>query len=109
LNGLRRFLWYNLKPKIFGINLTVGGAQMISEYLQAAMKHARYEILEEDNAYYGEIGICQGVYASADTLEECRTELSSVLEDWLLFRIHEHLPLPEIDGLCLAIDSESAA
>ena len=63
---------------------------MLREYIQAAMKKARYEILPDDNAFYGEIPGFDGVYANADTLEGCREELEEVLEEWLLFRISRH-------------------
>ena len=82
---------------------------MLTKYLAAAMRHARYEILEGDGTYYGEIPECQGVYANAATLEDCRSELAQVLEDWLLLRIHKNLPLPTIDGLELTIKDEAAA
>ena len=73
------------------------------------MRHARYEILPDEHAYYGEIPECQGVYATAPTLEECRNELADVLEDWLLFRIHRNLNLPSIDGLTLTVTKEGVA
>jgi predicted RNase H-like HicB family nuclease len=76
---------------------------MLIEYLQAALRHARYEILPDDGAYYGEIPECNGVYANAATLEDCREELREVLEEWVLFRVHRNLPLPVIDGIELAI------
>ena len=82
---------------------------MLTEYLKAAMGHAHYEILSDDGTYYGEIAECPGVYANAATLEECRNELAEVLEDWLLFRIHQHLALPEIDGLQLTVKKEELA
>ena len=44
---------------------------MLTEYILAAMRHAQYEILE-DGAFYGEIPDCAGVYAHAETLEDCR-------------------------------------
>ena len=47
---------------------------MLTDYIFAAMRHAHYEILE-DETYYGEIPGLQGVYANADSLEECRDEL----------------------------------
>ena len=71
---------------------------MLSDYIAAALKHAKYEILEEDGAFYGEIPECKGVYAQSDSLEQCRYELEEVLEEWMLFRIHKNLELPEIDG-----------
>jgi len=82
---------------------------MLTKYLEAAMRHAHYEILKDDGTYYGEIPKCRGVYASAPTLEECRSELAQVLEDWLLFRIHKNLALPKIDGIKLTVKKEVAA
>jgi predicted RNase H-like HicB family nuclease len=76
---------------------------MIIEYLQAALRHARYEILPEDGTFYGEIPECPGVYANASSLEECREELREVLDEWVLFRVHRQLPLPTIDGIKLTI------
>lgn len=76
---------------------------MLTKYLQAAMRRATYEILPDDGSYYGEIPGFPGVYASASTLEGCREELEEVLEEWILLRVSEHQPLPEIDGLQLAV------
>ena len=82
---------------------------MLTKYLEAAMRHARYEILKDDGSYYGEIRKCRGVYANAATLEACRAALAEVLEDWRLFRIHKHLALPKIDGIALKVKKERAA
>ena len=76
---------------------------MLSEYLRAAMAKAHYELLGGGEGFYGEIPGFQGVYAQADTLEACREELASTLEDWLLFRISRHLPVPVLDGMNLAV------
>ncbi|MEO5349684.1 MAG: type II toxin-antitoxin system HicB family antitoxin [Magnetococcus sp. YQC-3] len=69
---------------------------MLLNYLQTALRHAHYEILLDDNSFYGEIPACNGVYANASTLEACRDELAEVLEEWVLFRIHKNLALPAI-------------
>jgi predicted RNase H-like HicB family nuclease len=76
---------------------------MITEYLKLAMKKAKYEKFEEDGTYYGEIPGFDGVYANEATLEECRDELASVLEDWVLFSISKNLSLPVVDGLHLEV------
>ena len=76
---------------------------MLLEYVQAALRHAKYEILPDDGTYYGEIPECKGAYANAVTLEDCRDQLREVLEEWVLFRVHRRLPLPIIDGIELAI------
>jgi predicted RNase H-like HicB family nuclease len=54
---------------------------MLTDYLSAALHRARYEILPDDQTFYGEIPDCTGVYANAATLEDCRTELAEVLEE----------------------------
>lgn len=76
---------------------------MLMEYIHAALRHAKYEILPDDNTYYGEIPQCNGVYANAETLEECREQLQEVLEEWILFRVHRNLTMPVIDGIKLSI------
>ena len=76
---------------------------MLLEYIQAGLRHAKYEILPDDGSYYGEIPEFSGVYANANTLEECREQLREVLEEWVLFRVHRNLPLLVVDGIELAI------
>ncbi len=76
---------------------------MLTQYLDAAMKRANYEILPDDNTFYGEIPGFDGVYANSDNLESCRSELKEVLEEWVLLSISRHLPLPVIDGLDLKV------
>jgi hypothetical protein len=56
---------------------------MLTSYIQAAMRHATYEILP-DRTFYGEIAGFAGVYASAPTLEQCRDQLQEVLEGWIV-------------------------
>ena len=76
---------------------------MLTEYLQAAMRRAKYEILPDDGSFYGEIPDFQGVYANQATLESCRELLEEVLEDWVLFRVSRNLELPVVDGLKIEI------
>ena len=57
---------------------------MLTVYIQAAMRHARYEMIDEVKPFYGSIPECQSVWASGATLEECREELQGVLEDWIV-------------------------
>lgn len=76
---------------------------MLMKYIQAALRHASYEILPDDGSFYGEISVCHGVYANAATLEECREQLVEVLEEWILFRVYKNLPLPVIDNIELTV------
>ena len=76
---------------------------MLMKYIQTAMRHAKYEMLSDDGSFYGEIPICEGVYANATSLEECREQLEDVLGEWILVRVHKNLDLPVIDGMELTI------
>ena len=71
---------------------------MLIEYMDSAMRHATYEILE-DKSYYGEIPECVGVYANDETLEGCRTLLREVLEGWIFLHIKDGVELPVVDGI----------
>ncbi|CAN5884762.1 type II toxin-antitoxin system HicB family antitoxin [soil metagenome] len=77
---------------------------MIKEYISAAMKEARYEILE-DASFYGEIEGLKGVWANADKLEETREELEEVLEEWIVLRLSRNLSIPSIGGVTLSAPS----
>ena len=81
---------------------------MLTKYIQAAMKQAKYEIFPDDRTFYGEIPICEGVYANAVTLEVAREELQEVLEDWILLGLTMNLPLPVLDNIDLTITKEVA-
>ncbi len=74
---------------------------MLTDYIRAAMRRARYEILEDDSTFYGEIPGFDGVWASAATLEGCREELEEVLEGWIILSLSRNLPLPVVDGISL--------
>lgn len=65
---------------------------MLTEYVQATMRRAHYEILEDDGSFYGEIPGFDGVWADADTLEGCREELAEVLEGWIILSLSKNLP-----------------
>lgn len=71
---------------------------MLTRYIQAAMKHAKYEILD-DKTFYGSIAGFQGLWANEPSLEACREELQEALEDWILLGVSLNHELPVVDGL----------
>ena len=73
---------------------------MLTAYIQAAMRRATYKILD-DGPYFGEIPGFPGVWASEETLEDCRRVLQEVLEEWLLLQLRDDVELPTLDGLSL--------
>jgi len=77
---------------------------MLTDYIKAAMKRAKYEIIDDPNPFYGEIPDLPGVWANGPTLEACRDELEEVIEEWILLGIKFGDPLPVLDGIDLNIN-----
>ena len=75
---------------------------MILEYCEKAIERAEYKKLE-DGTWFAEIPGFPGVWANSNTVEECRKELISVLEEWLILKLRDQNPIPEINGLRLEI------
>jgi predicted RNase H-like HicB family nuclease len=69
---------------------------MLIEYIEEALKKARYEIIEDEEPYYGEIEELKGVWATGKTLEECRSNLKEVIEGWILVSIKKGLQIPRL-------------
>ena len=79
---------------------------MFAEYIKAAMDKATYEVIDDPEPFYGEIPQLQGVWASGKTLEACRDELMSSLEDWIAFRLRTGRSIPSIGGASIVVSSE---
>jgi predicted RNase H-like HicB family nuclease len=69
---------------------------MITEYINAALNQAKYELIEDEEPYYGEIPELEGVWATGKTLEECRRNLSEVIDGWLVVRLKRGLTIPPL-------------
>jgi len=63
------------------------------QYVRDALEHARYRELK-DGSVFGEVPGLRGVYANAETQEDCRTQLAQVLKAWVSLRVEKHLRLP---------------
>jgi predicted RNase H-like HicB family nuclease len=74
---------------------------MLTEYIEEALKKAKYEIIDDEEPYYGEVPELKGVWASGKTLEECRKKLKEVIEGWLILSIKKGLSIPELDGITI--------
>jgi predicted RNase H-like HicB family nuclease len=69
---------------------------MLVEYIEEALKKAHYEIIDDEEPYYGEVRELKGVWASGKTLEECRNNLKDVIEGWILLSIKREIPIPKL-------------
>ncbi len=73
---------------------------MRTKYIECARRLAHHELME-NGRFFGSIPKCKGAWAEARTLEECREDLRSVLEDWVLLGLQLGHPLPVLAGINL--------
>ena len=71
---------------------------MITEYINAALDKAKYELIQDEEPYYGEVRELKGVWATGKTLEDCRRNLAEVIDGWLIVRLKKGLPIPPLGG-----------
>jgi len=81
---------------------------MLLDYLTAAIEQAHYEIIEDEEPFYGEIPALQGLWATGSSLEACRRSLQAALEDWVFFSIYRGEELPSIGKVSLELPRKSA-
>ncbi len=55
------------------------------------MSKAEYDIIEDEEPYYGEVPELKVVWATGNTLEECRN-----IDGWIVVRLRKGLPIPLI-------------
>jgi len=78
---------------------------MFSEYIQAALKQAKYEILD-NGSYVATVEPLPGVIATGKTIEDCREDLIEVIEEWVTIRLQKGLDNPSVDGLTIGVSRE---
>jgi predicted RNase H-like HicB family nuclease len=76
---------------------------MLLQYIQTALEHAHYEIIEDEEPFYGEVPPLPGVWATGKTLEECRRNLAAAIEDWVLFSIAKGLSIPTLGQVAIQL------
>ena len=81
---------------------------MIIEYCNKAIEKAEYRKLE-DSTWFAEIPGFKGVWANGNSVEECRKELLDVLEEWLVIKLRDKDPIPEVYGMKIEIRDEAVA
>lgn len=75
---------------------------MLFQYIQKALEKADYKLLE-DNTWFAEIPGYKGVWANGKSVEECRTELAEVLEEWILLKIKDNEDIPKLGDMEIKI------
>jgi predicted RNase H-like HicB family nuclease len=81
---------------------------MLREYMEAALDLAHYELIGDEEPYYGEAPGLQRVRATGRTFEECRRNRCEVIEGWVLIRLDRGLPIPPASEMEIALPGEMA-
>ena len=74
---------------------------MLAQYIDMALELARYEIIEDDSSFWGEIPGFQGGWGRHATLTGCQRDLREALSDWLALRLRLRLEIPTLGNLDL--------
>ena len=74
---------------------------MIREYIEAARARARYELIDDEQPYYGEVPDLPGAWATGKTLEECRKNLAGVIDGWIIIHLRRDLPIPVLGEITI--------
>ena len=82
---------------------------MLLQYIQVALESAHYEIIEDEEPFYGEVPPLAGIWATGKTLEECRHNLAEAIEDWVLFSIAKGLPIPALGQVAIHLPEKAPA
>lgn len=75
---------------------------MITKYIQKALERARYEQLENGSLCATVPGL-RGVMTIGRDLDQCRTELAEVVEEWILVRVARHLDVRKLGGITVKV------
>jgi len=81
---------------------------MLIQYIKTALEYAKYEIIDDEEPYYGEVPELQGVWASGKTLEECRKNLEEVVDEWIIIKLRKGLLIPPIGNFNIETMGELA-
>jgi predicted RNase H-like HicB family nuclease len=81
---------------------------MLSEYIEAALRRAKYETLE-NGTYMATVEGLRGVIATGETIEACRVDLIEVIEEWITIRLQRGLDIPTFDGNSISVSQKPMA
>lgn len=67
---------------------------MLQDYISTYLNKAKYGRIDDGKRFYAEIKELRGVWATGKTRKECRKNLTSTLEGWIIIRLRRNLPIP---------------
>lgn len=94
-----------MELKLCGIGLvqanlhTVKSFKILDEYINAALKTARYDKIDEGCRVYAELPSFPGAWAEGGTAEAAAEDLRRVLRGWIELQLERGQSLPRLQGV----------
>ena len=73
--------------------------KLLDDYIDAALKTARYEKIENGTRVYADLPNFPGAWADGATQEEATRTLRQVLKGWIELQLERGQPLPRFKGI----------
>jgi predicted RNase H-like HicB family nuclease len=70
--------------------------ERLDDYIEAALKTARYEKIDNGSRVYAELPDFRGAWADGDTRGDASNSLRDVLKGWIKLQLERGHPLPEV-------------
>lgn len=70
--------------------------KLFDDYIEAAVKTARYEKIEDGTRIYTDLPNFPGAWADGNTREEASRSLRQVLRGWIELQLERGQPLPKL-------------
>ena len=79
----------------------------ISHYVQAALKHARYEV-DENDVIVAYVPSASGFFSQGENFEEARENLRDAIEGNVVLALQLGLPVPPMDEVVIEVQDAPA-
>lgn len=73
--------------------------KLLDDYIDAALKTARFEKIDNGTRVYAELRDFPGAWADGKTRDEAAKTLRQVLKGWIELQLERDQPLPRIKGV----------
>ncbi len=73
--------------------------KLLDDYIDAALKNARYEKIDNGRKVYAELRGFPGAWADGKTRDEAAKTLRQVLKGWIELQLERGQPLPRLKGV----------
>lgn len=79
----------------------------ISDYVQAALKRARYEV-DENDVVVAHVPNVSGFFSQGESFEEARDNLRDAIEGNVILALQLGLPIPPIEDVVIEVQDAPA-